>query len=61
MKLEDVFSLVDRDTANYRNGNEYHVPAGKLRSIVEVAYLAGQAEHRSEVLNPRPRFYAETA
>ncbi len=54
MKLEDVIRLVDQSTRDYRANNEYQLPAGKLRSIVEVAYLAGEANHRADVANPRP-------
>ncbi len=54
MTLEDVMKLVDSNTATYRRDNQYELPAGKLRSIVEVAYLAGEANHRNDVSNPRP-------
>ncbi len=47
MKLEDVYKLVDQETTNYRHNDEYQIPAGKLRSIVELTWLACEAETRS--------------
>ncbi len=47
MQLDDVIKLVDQSTKDYRIGSEYNLPAGKLRSIVELTWLACEAEARS--------------
>ncbi len=47
MTIDEVIALVDRDTSGYRRNDQYELPAGKVRSIVEVAYLAGEANSRN--------------
>lgn len=44
--MDQVIELVDRDTQLCRVDDEYRIPASKLRSIVEVAYLAARAEYQ---------------
>ncbi len=64
MTIEQALELVASDTKLYRRGDEYHLPPGRVRSIAEMCYLAGQAEGKqvavAEITTGRRGFAACT-